>query len=292
MNKRIILAIVTVFTLCVACRKLVQDEFPDFDPKPVINSILVNGQPIRMHVSMAQKLDQNPLQGMDDAEVLLFEDSIFVEKLTVEGNGLYSSSVIAQSGKTYSFSIAVPGHETIHTATKVPVAQQIVDIKHFKNMGIDADGIPIPCIFITFSNNTQEKTYYQILMKYSIWVSIGLKESIEASILNINDPVLLNESIPMPIFSNEKIKDSVYKMQIQYTTHSYEMYPLIVELRTIDSAYYHYLQSLYLYERGRFGSNIGEVYPNYSLYSNIKNGYGITAAYSSVTFDTVFPENR
>ncbi len=65
-------------------------------------------------------------------------------------------------------------------------------------------------------------------------------------------------------------------------------YAYVLELRTISVEYYQYMQSLKLYEDGRFPAfDIGSTAP-YNLYSNVENGYGIFAAYASTFSDTLF----
>jgi hypothetical protein len=119
------------------------------------------------------------------------------------------------------------------------------------------------------------------------------------ALINITDPVILSESLPITTFSNKLLKDTVYTMYLEYTTGSsgssggpiqMHVYPLIVELRSITADYYHYLQSFYLYERSLYNNNIGEIYAPYPIYSNVPEGYGIVGAYSSFICDTVFPE--
>jgi hypothetical protein len=119
-------------------------------------------------------------------------------------------------------------------------------------------------------------------------------------ILNITDPVLLNEGIPLTVFSNELIESDSYTMTINYTSGNYtsngngwntELYPLVIELRAITYDYYMYLKQLYLYETGRYPTDVGGgAVTNFNLYSNIPGGYGIFAGYSWVVSDTIVPE--
>lgn len=120
--------------------------------------------------------------------------------------------------------------------------------------------------------------------------------------INISDPILLNEGLPVLVFSNENITEEMYTMYIEYNA-TYDLKrenneyrraitPILIELQSIDSSYYHYLKSAYLYERGLTESNIGEIYGVYQLFSNIPGGYGLFGAYSVYKYDTIFPEGR
>jgi hypothetical protein len=50
----------TILTM-MSCREPVQNEFPDFTPVPTVNSFLVADSIIKVHVSMAGKMDKVPL---------------------------------------------------------------------------------------------------------------------------------------------------------------------------------------------------------------------------------------
>jgi hypothetical protein len=64
---------------------------------------------------------------------------------------------------------------------------------------------------------------------------------------------------------------------------------MVIELRTVSKEYYQFTRQKYLYETGRFpqfgiGANIA-----FPLYSNVKDGFGIVAGYSSFVSDTIYP---
>jgi hypothetical protein len=60
-----------VLLFLFSCSKLVQDEFPYFPQTPVINSILVAGNSLKLHVSLTSKIDTTLLPVVNDATVFL-----------------------------------------------------------------------------------------------------------------------------------------------------------------------------------------------------------------------------
>jgi len=219
----------------MSCRELVQDEFPDFTPVPTVNSILIADSTIKIHVSLAAKLDSIPLKNVDQAEVQLFVDGTFKETLAPRGNGMYTSSCRVEPGKSYQCKVNIAGYDTV-TCT---------------------DSLPLP-----------------------------------ASLLQI-------EHIRLALFSNEQIEGDSYTMVINYTTGHYgcqndicetQLFPFVLELRSISYNYYQYLKQLYLYNTGRYPDFTGGVVSTFPLHSNVQNGYGIFAGYSSVVSDLINPE--
>jgi hypothetical protein len=281
-----------------SCHKLVQDEFPNFTPVPTVNSYLVADNTIQVKISLAAKLDSLPLKNVDKADVKLFIDGTFIENLADKGNGLYASSSMAIPGKTYRCLITIPGYEMVTCSDSIPMPNPILKIEHILIAGIDEEGITYPGVKFSFSNNPQEHRYYQAIIwnyheaewRSSPWTAAGLKE--------ISDPVLLAEGLPMAVFSNDQIKGDTYTMQINYQSGYYDsgpnnvnhkMYPFRLEFRSISYDYYQYLKQAYLYELGRypeFLSGVGSVFP---LHSNVQNGFGIFAGYSTFFSSIIQP---
>jgi len=284
-----------IIVCSIACRELVQDEFPALEPIPVINCILVADSVIKVHVSLTGSLDTSRLTIVNNAIIRLFIDDQYEETIPLQMDGIYRSNAIAEPLKTYSCEISVPGYPVINCRDSIPEPSILTDIIHINQAGIDEEGTSYPAIKFNFSVYPDQMQYFEAV----IWL---LKEgSVRiAQLEEISDPVLLNEGIPVAAFSNELIENDTYTMTINYTTGSAsstnssawvtELYPCIFELRSISFDYYQYVKQLYLYEQGRYPEFIGSSLSTYQLYSNIDDGYGIFAGYSSVRSDTIFPD--
>ena len=276
-----------------SCRKLVQSDFPDFAPVPVVNSILTADSLLKVHVSIASKLDTNELKGWDNALVQLFVDDEFTEHLTFMENGMFTSTNIVEPLKKYECRVDIPGYETIICSSFIPQPTVLRDITHISIAGKDEEGMTYPAVKFTFICDPLQKQYFEARIRL-------LDRGNLATYLNIIDPVLLNEGLPLMVFSNELIADACYTMTINYFTGSAgslyggpmqtTLFPFILEVRSISYDYYEFVRQKYLYESGRFpefGLGSNQAFP---LHSNVKNGYGIFAGYSSVFSDTITPQ--
>lgn len=67
------------------------------------------------------------------------------------------------------------------------------------------------------------------------------------------------------------------------------LFPLILEVRSVSSNYYHFVKQKYLYEKGRYPEFMAASTTAFPLYSNITGGYGIFGSYSAVQSDTIYP---
>ena len=278
-----------------SCRELVTDEFPDFPQIPAVNSILIAGKPLKVHVSLAEKLDTNQLTVVNNAAVSLYIEGNFAENLIPDENGIYISSSLIEPGKSYKLDVNVPGYETITCNEILPAPSPILNIVHNNNAGKDEEGMIYPSITLSFKTNPAELQYYEVVIR-----TLQSRYERIATLEKITDPVLLNEGLPLTIFSNEIIRDSVYAMTINYFTggagfggnepYRTTLYPLIIELRSCSRDYYQFIRQKYLYEKGRFPEFLAASTNAFPLFSNIEGGYGIFAGYSLVVSDTLKPK--
>ena len=278
-----------------SCRKLVKSDFTDFKQVPTVNSFLKADSLLKVHISLASKLDTNELKGWDNAHVKLYVDDVFKELLTSAGNGVFTSTTLVEPLKKYECQVAIPGYETANGSTYIPKPSHLRDITSIAIAGKDQEGMTYPAVKFTFSNNPAEKQYYEARIRL-----FGRETG--ATLINIVDPVLLNEGLPLSVFSNELITDTVYTMTINYFTGSAgstnggpmqtNLYPFILELRSVSYEYYQFVRQKYLYDTGRFPEFGLSSNQAFQLYSNVKNGYGIFAGYSSVISDTIIPQYK
>jgi len=274
----------------------VQDEFEEFEPVPTVNSILIAGSKMKVQVSLAGKLDSVNLALIDYAEISAYTDGIFIEKLEYSGNGIYTSSFTVEQNRTYRCEISIPGYNKINCTDSIPGTIAVSNIKHIDEAGKDEEGMTYPAIEFTFRNNPDEKRYFEVALRMIVFNHERI-----ADLKTITDPVILNEGLPIALFSNESIKDYTCTMRLNYFTggaHSFnggpletDLFPLILEVRSVSLNYYKYIKQKYLYEKGRYPEFMAASATAFPLYSNVQGGYGIFAGYCSVQSDTIFPEN-
>lgn len=294
--KIIFLSIFLIFCL-FSCRQVIQNEFAEFEPVPVINAILIAGEPVKVHVSMAEKLDTNQLGFVDNATVDLYVNGVFTESLVYADSGVYLSSAIVEVQKEYTSKVEIPGYEIVECSQFIPNKPVLKKIEHINIAGKDEEGTTFPALKILFNNEVQTNTFYEVDIRIiQRWKDTFLIRPAELEA--IIDPVILNEGLPIPLFSNGLINDSIYTLNINYTTGGAKsingtwytvLRPLVVELRQVSEEYYRYKKQLYLYEEGLLADGLITSMTNANLYSNVTNGYGAFVAYSYTVSDTITP---
>ena len=289
----VLFLLMLIFT---SCRQEVDIDYPDFDPKPVINSIIIAGESITAHISIAAGYDGPQLSGCDDATVSLYIDDVYAGIMTLQEEGVYISDSIARPDAKYALSVDITGYNTASASTYIPPITAISNFQHINIAGLNDEGSTYAAIEFSFQNDKDRINYYDARIFLD-----GHDYRSDMNPVYISDSILLNEGLPLTLFSDEIIQDvQEYHMHINYTSGSHSssnetgwimnLYPLVLEFRSTSEEYYNYKRQLYLYETGRFpefGISSNAAYP---LYSNVENGYGIVAGYSYFATDTIRPE--
>lgn len=284
--------ILAPFLLLTSCRNRVDWNFPHYQPFITINGVVKAGEPITVHVSLAGSIDTSMLRPATNAVVKILKDGVYLETLKHMNNGLYTSISEAEMG-IYTCVVEIPGYGVVSASTAVPEPMPIISLYHIDDAGPDTWGTTHPALGVTFGNNPEAIIYMDACIKY-----FQNSSSYRIQLINTIDPVLLNEGIPLTLFSNEIIDNKSYSMIINYTTGSKsstgdgvktDLYPLVLELRTVSYDYYQYSRQLYLYDSGRFPEIVGGTVTVFPLYSNVEGGHGVFAGYSSVVSDTIYP---
>ena len=310
MKKTIVLFLFATIALN-GCRKQISDyERPDFDPQPTLCAILSEGQPVWAQVSLAQGLDSVHPAPCDDAEVLLYVDGQFAERLSYGGEGFYFGETNAETLHEYAYKVVVPGFDTHFAQTQMPERPVVTQVEIMEKATVDDEGRQRPAILVTFSTDPGTKEYYQMnidaFFENDYGTSYTNTQGTITSSANTDDPVLLNEGSDLLLFSNEIITDTAYTLKVNasFTSYSSGGHPsglayttsgyAVVRMHGLSESAYRYLRSQAAFEEPDAYTNLflGTITP-LNVYSNVENGRGVMAAIAPMTCDTVFlnPEN-
>ncbi len=312
MKKHLIIFIFAAIALS-GCRKQVSDyERPDFDPQPTLNAVLQEDQPVWAQVTFAQGLDSVHPAPCTNAEVLLYVDGQFAERLQHEGDGLYVGETTAEALHEYACKVVIPGFDTLFAQTEMPEKPVVTGVEIMENATVDDEGRPCPAFLVTFRTDPNRNLYYSsniyasfINNYYDAETHAYLGHSTESGTMsasiNTDDPVLLNEGSDRLLFSNAIITDTTYTMKVNawFSNHGWggqhtggvieRSGEVVVRLHGLSESAYHYMKSQDAFDEPDAYTNLflGVVTP-LNLYSNVENGRGVFAAIAPMTCDTIF----
>lgn len=288
----LVIFLVSIFLLGLSsCRKVVTDKFPDYPQAITVNSIVKAGEPLLVNVSLTGNLNDSTLHFVDNAEVLLYVNGNLAETLSYEGDGYYSSTVTASENDSLECVVAYKG-DTARCSCIVPQKEIPLGFEYTESAGVDDYGEVLQGLVTHIGNTDNRRKYYEI----KIFTIEGDYYS-GVFIMDITDPIIKNEGLPLPLFSNELASGEQYSVNLKFMPATqgwrggkYIYRPLLIRFRIVDENYYKFTRMHYLYTEGRYSEGIIDNPVMFNAYSNVENGYGVFAAYAEYV-DTVYPPN-
>ena len=279
-----------------SCRKVVTDKFPDYPQKITVNSIAKAGEPLLVNVSLTGNINDSTLAFVDNAAVNLYINGNLAETLSYEGDGYYVSTVVANENDSLECVVAYNG-DTARCHCIVPHKEIPLGFEYIANAGVDDSGELLQGLVTTIGNIKSQRKYYEI----KIYTVEGYDHYGGTSLMDITDPIIKNEGLPLPLFSNELASGENFSVTLKFMTHVHGgavsndtlvqmIRPILVRFRAVDENYYKFTRMHYLYYEGRYSEGIIDNPVVFNVYSNVENGLGVFAAYTEYT-DTIYPPN-
>ncbi len=272
---RVLLVLFLLLLLNISCRKLVQEEFDNFENKITVNSILVQDQIAKLYLSFTDELNEHELGIINNANVEMYnQDSVLISFNYIE-NGTYISDYIVKENDAFKLKI-ITDNDSISAECLIPKKTEILHFLVYENDWVDNEGILQPKISFTIPNIISKELYFEAyLIIYNGTADYVIEEFAFLFFDNIDD-------------KNENISKLV---KIQHSSYSYppENYQYQLVIKSVDLNYYKYVKSLNDYNLGRYPSFSNSSIVPSNLFSNIENGYGIFCAYSQTISEIIKP---
>jgi len=304
--------------LLFACEKEISLGDDDFQPVLVINSLMDTSSFIQVQVSKTSRMNDTTSPLLNGADVELWENGVFAEKLDNTDEGIYLSSFKPKIGLPYKLIVSYPGFETVSVKDTIPKPVQLTDATIIVTATHDVED-PVHEVTVSFDDPENEHNYYEIIIKEKSYlfddpndtliIDFNEDTTIYTDIytdVRSDDPVLIAEGDmdykPRSVYFSDKLfngqKTSItiqfvdWNVETQYylsgdTGYHFET---IAVLRSVSYAYYKYKKTWWqhLYNQGvdldiddtdELRAFLFTGEP-VNLYNNVENGYGIFAGFS------------
>ncbi len=292
------------------CFKEIEIAIPEIDPLPVANAIFQPDSVFKVTLSKTRKiLSNDPVTDMDNAFIRLSQGNTVIDTLVFQ-DGAYFSDLFPSIGEDYRINIDIEGFETLQANDKIPKAPNLISASFKDSVYTDSEGYFLSQAEIVFRDDPNEENYYELILEQLYdeeeWIQLfGMVVPYASTVkvyfdLETNDLVIENEgqlalyAFEYPVFSDELFNGETYAMRANYgSTWASANNPnsnLVVILRSVSKDYYTYRKSLTAHIETQFSDVWDGVVEPASMFTNIKNGYGIFAGYSQV-IDTIYKEN-
>jgi len=314
MKTRYIILIATILLYLVSSCQTTEkiDDFPLRPSKLVLNSYFTPDSAWEVQVSKSLSvLDNADIKLLNDASIRIYKNDVLLDTLNQsDGYGWYRSSrTVPEPGNKYSIEVTSPKYKTPVTAEEVLVdAVPITDLKvtiidssfyrdywydEFGNRQGQVWGNVEGSIDVTISDPAGTDNYYQLsVYTYNTWIDYiynpdnpgesdtAVRINREEIRFSTDDPVADDSDDYMTKlhFNDNIIDGETYQIKLKFddwnASFDREYY---VELISMNKAGYLYRKSVKEYQNSS-GDPFSEPV---LIYSNIENGYGIFAGYST-----------
>lgn len=288
--KSILAAFLLLVTLFSSCTKVIDIDLPKHDSKLVVNSLFCSN--IRLPINIGSStsiMDNTGSSGIYNSIIDLYEDGILVQSGTISDSIFFASGTVKENS-IYRFELSAPGYPNVTATDTVPIRTRINALEHNKSVWVNENGLMYSQVKIEFTDSPANRNFYEL--KLYVFIDSPWEEDTKmydfVGIGGIPDPVLKDswpyfyETRSLP-FKDNLFNGTECNLDILYRipNNNDEPYDLIIELNSISRNYYNYKKQLGIYMK-TLDSDIFLGAPDpVKLYSNIENGYGIFAAYSS-----------
>jgi hypothetical protein len=271
---------VCIFLVIASCDMVFDIDVPFEKKLLVVNSYINPDSVLSVSVSLNKHiLDTLDHQPVVNAAVVIYENDIAIDQLVHRGSGRYTSNnnVKPSAGKTYKIEVSADKYDAVSAYSHIPnpAPLTMTEVDEISDEGRTK-------ITLRFQDNSNETNYYQIKaynrephlepgfvvrnFDYPVSLNIDDPTAEEQNIGDWGDGVFLKD-----LLFNGKEKEVVLKAGIWGSGI------LTIEVRTISADLYDYEVTSSLQQN----INDDPLAQPINVYSNIKNGFGIFAGYSS-----------
>ena len=283
-----------VFTLIIAaCTTVVDFDIPQNKPKVVVNALFSPDSVWRIQISRSNSILDNRLGSFfdpvgDAVVTILDQNNQFVESITGFSDKYFRYSYKGKTkplpGQSYTIQVDVKDEPNIKALNKVPTLAPITSVEIDSSRFI-SDREPIE-MDITFKDPGGEKNYYTVKVigdsyyipnKDTVWVTREIY-------VVLVDPSLNEEFKESDRFINDNLFNGKnYNLHLKLFSQPYwgPQSPVTVHARvilvSISEEYYKYFTTKNLQDY----TNGDPFAQPVQVFSNVENGLGIFAGYSS-----------
>lgn len=293
-----ILSVFALFLLA-SCEKDIKVVVPPHESKLVVNSITMEGDTIEVMVGKSVGVNDynyKRSQLITDANVVLTVDGV-AQALTYDViSGTYRSKAVAEKGKAYLLKVSAKGYQDVEASTYVPALVSITSAGVINNARNTTSNGPQDELKLKFTDPAAASDYYVLRIlpgqDYSIQDSIyGYQNYSYSTCVTSSDPSI-EDQYGDPLSGDECMNSSEIlfgdglfngkekELKVYIYSGFFQSYAItangdtlkpVVELWHISEGYYKYMKTV-RYSMNNEGNPFAE--PT-SVYTNIKNGYGI-----------------
>jgi hypothetical protein len=272
-----------------SCSKPVEIELPAHQSKIILNALINPSHSICILVSKSLPVNSSEEPLISNAKLQLFEDGNIIEEMALNSPGIYCSQIKPKLGSKYKIIAFVEGLEQAEAMDIIPNDIPINSLLLLDSVGVanDPDNLSYYSqIKLILPDPPNEVNFYEIKVyttRQDFPGDIFVRE-VYTSDSSVNAEKYDNVNYGNILFSDRYFDGKSYSLTIDFKLNKFEKADeVFLEFNHISYEYYKYHKSIRNHNKNKTGEFWTPSNP-VDLYSNVKNGYGIIAGYSSQVY--------
>lgn len=271
----------------LACETVVQFDISEPEPQLVLNSLFNSDSTLTVYLYQSQGVAESGTlpKAVADAVITITDgNGTTLATLTEQSPGVYTSSFVALAGETYHIKAEKEGYKPVSASDKIPGSQVVLEsLKVTKKYDINEQAFYQITLIIDDDPGTD---FYEIMVKtrYSMLLDNVIYSGDAVEKLHSDDNVISehtnggNYLLFKDLQFNGRQKELVFYSYFSFpdcVTNCNVNATMELQINKVSPAYYNYKETLAL----QSSINDNPFAEPVSVYSNIRNGYGIFAGY-------------
>lgn len=285
-----LMLVVLTFVGFTSCETVVDMKLPEQPPKLVVNSFVTPDSIIMLHLSKSQFILKNEqIKPVIDGDVLLFENGSFIGKLIHLNKGFYYlPGFLPKENKQYTINASGEGLKNVEAKDTIPSKPIINQIELSSSY---FEGQSYKDFIVYINDNPSAENYYMVSLigkRYEYiydTLTYDIIDSVEVSepIGFVSQDKVFEEQLggTNSVFSDKLFNGKIYPLRISLSeylfdeTNNMSYFEIIIILKNISQSYAKYLIT---YANNSYSDPFSQPV---QVFTNVKNGFGIFAGYSS-----------
>ncbi len=289
-----------------SCDKEIEIKLPEPDENLIVSGLLNPDSLITVNLGETAFITDSIQNEINDADVSLYINGLFTEKLSEISSGKYQSLTnFASERNIYEIQINTDKYGISSAVDTVPVKINLINLSLSHVLGTNIYGRAFSDIQLSFNDNMDKQNYYEIFLLENFTfdfigqtgINGGLASwfSDEISIKEENDDadnrvgnyksILLSDKY----FNGEHLSLKLYFLLPNINNNGEPVIPddykLYVVFNSVSRQYFEYMKKVRLAKNSN--NDLWNVYEPVTVKGNINNGIGLFAGYSSLS-DSIF----
>ncbi len=289
-----------------SCIKELDVTIPSIPQKVVINSLFCPDSILKIHVSLSEGVE-NEIQIVENAQIRLYENDIFLQNVSYLSKGWYSSNYHPKAGMKYKIEINVEGFDMVTAESSIPENASILsftcDLIENLNQNSPANSLTK----LVFDDVGLDKNYYE----FSTFVLIPGDNIVE--FMEIGSAIQTDLSLKLDsdlefnpktfYFSDELFHNSEKTLllnglgwtNINPVNNEIENGIFSALFKILSSEYYNFRKSWtkHVYNQNTDIHNDNPIVLLFKgdpieMYTNVNGGYGIFAGYNQQSKEVTY----